>query len=108
MSKRIKINFETVNGGKYEIIPKEKIAETNARIKENMKKINKTSGNVEKELGISDVMRLLSDDVCYEASELKTMQIGNDMKLVRDGVAASNFEMGFLYARKLILDELKK
>jgi hypothetical protein len=41
MNKRIKINFETVNDGKYEVIPKEKIAETNARIKENMKK-NKT------------------------------------------------------------------
>ena len=37
MSKRIKINFETVNEGKYEIIPKEKIFETNKRIKENIK-----------------------------------------------------------------------
>ena len=41
MSKRVKINFETVNKGKYEIIPPEKIAETNARIKKAMKEFKK-------------------------------------------------------------------
>ena len=41
MSKRIKINFETVNGDKYDVIPKEKIAETNNRIRESMKKIKR-------------------------------------------------------------------
>lgn len=39
MSKRIKINFETINKGEYEIIPPEKITESNARIKKAMKKI---------------------------------------------------------------------
>ena len=38
MSKRVKINFETVNKGKYEIIPPEKIAESRKRIAENMRK----------------------------------------------------------------------
>lgn len=38
MSKRVKINFETINEGKYKIIPPEKIAESNSRIKEAMKK----------------------------------------------------------------------
>ena len=37
MSKRVKINFETINKGKYEIIPPEKIAESRERIKQNMK-----------------------------------------------------------------------
>ena len=37
MSKRVKIDFESINKGKYEIIPPEKIAETNARIKKEMK-----------------------------------------------------------------------
>jgi hypothetical protein len=37
MSKRVKINFETVNKGRYEIIPPEKIAESRERIKQNMK-----------------------------------------------------------------------
>jgi hypothetical protein len=39
MSKRIKINFETVNGKDYKIIPPEKIAEANARIRKAMKKL---------------------------------------------------------------------
>jgi hypothetical protein len=39
MSKRVKINFETINKGKYEIIPWEKIHETNKRIKEAMRKL---------------------------------------------------------------------
>lgn len=37
MSKRVKINFETVNKGRYEIISPEKIAESRERIKQNMK-----------------------------------------------------------------------
>lgn len=37
MSKRVKIDFETVNKGRYEIIPPEKIAESRERIKQNMK-----------------------------------------------------------------------
>jgi hypothetical protein len=38
MSKRVKISFETINEGKYEIIPPEKIAESRKRIAENMRK----------------------------------------------------------------------
>jgi len=38
MSKRVKINFETVNKGMYEIIPPEKIVESRQRIAENMRK----------------------------------------------------------------------
>jgi len=38
MSKRVKINFETINKGKYEIIPPDKIAESRERIAENMRK----------------------------------------------------------------------
>ncbi len=37
MSKRVKINFETVNKGRYNIIPPEKIAESRKRIAENMR-----------------------------------------------------------------------
>ena len=37
MSKRVKINFETINKGRYEIIPPEKVAESRERIKQNMK-----------------------------------------------------------------------
>ena len=39
MSKRVKINFETINQGKYQIIPWEKIYEMNNRIKEAMRKL---------------------------------------------------------------------
>lgn len=39
MSKRVKINFESINKGKYEIIPWELIYETNKRIKEAMSKL---------------------------------------------------------------------
>jgi hypothetical protein len=38
MSKRTKINFETVNKGKYTVIPAEKIAESRERIAKEMKK----------------------------------------------------------------------
>jgi hypothetical protein len=37
MSKRVKINFESLNRGKYEVIPPEKIAGSRERIKQNMK-----------------------------------------------------------------------
>ncbi len=37
MSKRVKINFETINKGRYEIIPPEKVAESREQIKQNMK-----------------------------------------------------------------------
>ena len=40
MSKRIKINFESINKGKYGIIPPEKVAESRERIKQNMKTFN--------------------------------------------------------------------
>ena len=40
-SNRVIINFETINGGNYEIIPPEKIAESNARIRNAMKKFKK-------------------------------------------------------------------
>ena len=41
MSKRVKINFETINKGEYEIIPPENIAESRKRIAENMRKFIK-------------------------------------------------------------------
>ena len=45
MSKRVKINFESINKERYEIIPPEKVAESREQIKQNMKtflkKINK-------------------------------------------------------------------
>ena len=37
MSKRVKINFETINKGRYEIIPPEKVAKSREQIKQNMK-----------------------------------------------------------------------
>lgn len=39
MSKRIKITFNSINEGKFTIIPKSEIAEVNKRIKAEMKKI---------------------------------------------------------------------
>jgi hypothetical protein len=39
MSKRIKVNFETINKGKYKVIPWEKIHETNKGVKEAMRKL---------------------------------------------------------------------
>lgn len=39
MSKRIKINFDTVNEGKYEIIPPEQIAQSIKNIREGMKEV---------------------------------------------------------------------
>jgi len=37
MSKRVKINFEILNKGRYEIIPPEKVAGSRERIKQHMK-----------------------------------------------------------------------
>lgn len=45
ISKRIKINFETINKGKYEIIPSEKIHETNKRIKKALRKLKQKVTN---------------------------------------------------------------
>jgi hypothetical protein len=49
MSKRVKINFESINKERYEIIPPEKVAESRERIKQNMKtflkKINNKNSN---------------------------------------------------------------
>jgi hypothetical protein len=49
MSKRVKINFESINKERYEIIPPEKVAESRERIKQNMKtflkKINNENSN---------------------------------------------------------------
>lgn len=41
-SKRVKISFDTVNEGKYTIIEKKAIAETNQRVKEAMKGVVRT------------------------------------------------------------------
>jgi len=40
-SKRIKIDFESINGDNYTVIPPDKVAESNTRIKEEMKKFKK-------------------------------------------------------------------
>jgi hypothetical protein len=49
MSKRVKINFESINKERYEIIPPEKVEESRERIKQNMttflKKINNKNSN---------------------------------------------------------------
>ncbi len=45
MSKRVKINFESINKGRYEIIPPEKVAESRERIKQNMKTFLKKINN---------------------------------------------------------------
>ena len=41
MSKRVKINFESLNKGMYTTIDPKKIAETNSRIREHMKQFKK-------------------------------------------------------------------
>jgi hypothetical protein len=45
MSKRVKINFESINKERYEIIPPEKVAESRERIKQNMKTFIKKINN---------------------------------------------------------------
>ena len=45
MSKRVKINFENINNGRYEIILPEKVAESRERIKQNMKTFIKKINN---------------------------------------------------------------
>ena len=49
LSKRVKINFESINKERYEIIPPEKVEESRERIKQNMKtflkKINNKNSN---------------------------------------------------------------
>ena len=41
MSKRVKINFETVNGDRYEILPPEKVAESRDRIRREMQRLRR-------------------------------------------------------------------
>lgn len=45
MSKRVKINFESLNKDKYEVIPPNKIEETNLRIKKAMKEFKNSKPN---------------------------------------------------------------
>ena len=45
MSKRVKINFESINKERYEIIPPEKVEESRERIKQNMKTFIKKINN---------------------------------------------------------------
>ena len=45
MSKRVKINFESINKERYAIIPPEKVAESRERIKQNMKTFIKKINN---------------------------------------------------------------
>jgi hypothetical protein len=45
MRERVKINFESLNQGKYEVIPPEKIAGSRERIKQNMKTFLKKINN---------------------------------------------------------------
>ncbi len=44
MSKRVKINFETINKGKYTIIPPEDIEKSRKRISESMRKFIRNLG----------------------------------------------------------------
>jgi hypothetical protein len=46
-SKRVKISFSTVNEGKYTVINKATIAETNTRVKAAMKSVVRTHENNE-------------------------------------------------------------
>jgi hypothetical protein len=41
MSKRVKINFETVNSDRYEIPPPEKVAESRTRIRREMQRLRR-------------------------------------------------------------------
>ena len=64
MSKRVKINFETVNEGKYEIIPPEKVAESNARIKKEMNALRRNR-TTERE----KALRVLLDNMSADTDE---------------------------------------
>ncbi len=57
---------------------------------------------------ISIIMSLLSNDIMYQKSELHGLGINDNDELSRDSIKESSFEMGFLYARKLILDYLNE
>ena len=46
LSKRVKINFESINKERYEIIPPEKVAESREQIKQNMKTFLKKINNL--------------------------------------------------------------
>ena len=50
--KRVKITFENVNEGNYQKIPAKDIAETNARVKEEMKKLGKKDIKIDSELEV--------------------------------------------------------
>jgi len=64
MSKRVKINFETVNEGKYAIIQPEKVAESNARIKKEMNALRRNR-TTERE----KALRVLLDNMNAETDE---------------------------------------
>jgi len=62
--------------------------------------------NTDKKLHISDVMRLLSNENMYNKSELHSSEIGDNGELRRVSTKETSFEMGFMCARKIILDAL--
>jgi hypothetical protein len=64
MSKRVKINFETVNEGKYEIIPPEKVTESNARIIKEMNVLRRNRTTKREK-----ALRVLLDNMSAETDE---------------------------------------
>jgi len=68
-----------------------------------------TSKNTnQNQLDIPVVSRLLSNDIMYEKSELHGSSIGDNHELCRDSIKITSFEIGFMCAKKLILEYLKK
>jgi len=55
---------------------------------------------------ISDVINILSNDVAFKEAERKGSRIGDNGRLKRDSEYINAFEMGFLHARKLLIDDL--
>ena len=70
---------------------------------ENLENLNEAK---KPQLDIPAVIRLLSKEAMYKKSELHGLGIGDDDKLRRDSIKEMSFELGFMCARKLILDYL--
>jgi hypothetical protein len=69
---------------------------------------NTELNDIDKKLHISDVMRLLCNKNMYNKSELHSAEIGDDGELCMDSIKETSFQIGFMCARKFILDALKQ
>lgn len=61
---------------------------------------------MEKFINKEDIVNILSNDIIFNESELKSLRIGDDDELKLDSAYCTAFEKGMYHARKILTDAL--